>query len=126
MRLNTGPITRGLQGTIRIGRAREKIVGKRNAVPDKNLILNRDSFANKGMAGNLTAIADFRPFLNLDESSDLHIITNLTAIEIRETEYTDPFAQNHIWGDLLMQAKRSGHFGRSNIDRAIGGDYTAN
>lgn len=63
---------------------------------DENLVFNRYTFANEGVARNFDGPADRGILLNLNERADLGIIANRAAVEIYKREYSDIFAESDI------------------------------
>ena len=81
--------------------ARVAVVGENNMVPDENVVLQSDAFANESVAGNFTTAANFRAFLDFDKRADFHIVANFTAVKIGEAENTDIPAQLDVGSNLL-------------------------
>src|SRR2546423_259756 len=74
---NALPVLLGLKLAAICSRARVKVVDERNVMPDKDFVLESDSFAQKGVTRDFATVADFHPLLNFDKVSDLCIISYL-------------------------------------------------
>src|SRR5207249_1602197 len=68
---------------------------------NEDLLLQRHSFANKTVTGNLAAMPDLGALLNFNERADPHVVANLAAVQIGEAINTHPLAQLYVWRDLL-------------------------
>ena len=65
-------------------RARIRVVDKRHAVADENIVLNRHAFADERVARHFASPPHARVLLNFDECSDLCFVSNLASIQIDE------------------------------------------
>ena len=102
-RRNHGPIRLGLGDSTRAGGPRKPVVGEHHTVPEKYLVLDRDAFANEGMAGDLAGVANLRTFLNFNKGADARIVPDDTAVEIDESEKANVPAQLDV---VFDQAER--------------------
>ena len=87
------PIGFGLQASSVRGGPGIAIVDEDYPVSDKDVVLNDDAFADKGVAGYLAALADKGIFLNFDECADFCIASNLATVQIDEFCEPDVFTQ---------------------------------
>ena len=74
-------------------RARVRVVDKRHAMADENIVLNRYAFADERVARHFASPAHARILLNLDECSDLCFVSNLASIQIDEFRQLDVLAK---------------------------------
>ena len=88
-RLQQLPVLLRLQGAVARRRARVLVVDEHDAVPDEDLVLDRDPLADEGVALDLAAGADPRSPLDLDERPDPGRVADLAAVEIRERSDDD-------------------------------------
>ena len=97
---NDVPILFGLQTTIG-GRPWVKIVDEHHSVSHEHVILDRDSFADESVRGNLAPASNECLFLNLDEGSNLGVIPQRAAVEIHQVrlENPDSLSQNNVGGN---------------------------
>ena len=79
------------------------VVDERHIVADEHLVLDRHSFANEGVAGDLAAVANPGALLNFHKGPDLHFVANFAAVEIGETIDAHPFAEFHIRRDAFAE-----------------------
>src|SRR5262245_48542497 len=68
---------------------------------NKYVVLDRDAFANEGVARNLTASTDDRILLNLNKTSDARLIPHCAAVKVRESEYLYGAPQDNIGSDAV-------------------------
>src|SRR5712664_2352963 len=74
------PLLLRFQLSIGVGGARIKVVDEGDIVPDKDLLLQSYSFADKRVTGNFAPTANPNSLLDFDKGADFHIITDLAAI----------------------------------------------
>ena len=74
-------------------------------MPDENLILDRHSFANEGMTGNLAILSNGRIFLNFDKCSDLRVVSDFASVEIARLDDFDPRAEFDVAHASLMDLR---------------------
>ena len=72
------------------------IIDKRDIVTDKNIVLDGDAFADKGVAGNLAVLADSGIFLYFHESTDFGIVVDIASVKVHEFVYLDVFTELYI------------------------------
>jgi hypothetical protein len=94
----TSPVGLSLEGSSR-GGSWKAIVYERDAMANKDLILESHPFAEERMTGNFAAIANAHSFLDLDERANLHIITDFTTVEIGEGVDLDALPKLNIRRD---------------------------
>ena len=63
---------------------------------DKYIVLDRDSFADEGVTGNLAVTSNLRILLDLYERADLGLITDLASIKIDKLGKLYVFAQFYV------------------------------
>ena len=78
------PVGLGLSRSVRVGRAGVNVVREHHAVPDEDLVLDRDPLADERVRRDLAMGADRCVLLNLDEGADLRLVTDLAAVKIDE------------------------------------------
>ncbi len=83
-RWNNLPVSVRLQSPVRVSSPRIFVVEENDAVPDKDLVLDRDPLTNKGVARDFTVAAYPSAFLNFDERPNLAAIADFTAVEVDE------------------------------------------
>ena len=65
------------------------IIGKHNAVPHEHLIIDLDSFADKGVRRNLAAATYDGAALNFNEGANARFVTDLATVNIDEALVKD-------------------------------------
>jgi hypothetical protein len=78
------PVCCRLHCSVVVGRARISIIGKHDAMTDKNLILNDHSLANERVGRYLASISDRGIALYLDEWTDEGTVADRAAVQIDE------------------------------------------
>ena len=75
-----------------------QIVDEHDAMSNKNIILDRDSFADECMRRDLAAPPDDGVFLHLDKRSHLGFVTDCAAVEVNQIwlEDLDPVPQDNV------------------------------
>jgi hypothetical protein len=69
---------------------------------NEDLVLECDTFAEKGVARDFAAVAYFHALLDFDEGADFGAVANLTAVEVYERENTDVTTQFNVRSDALV------------------------
>ncbi len=82
------------------------VIDERHVVADENLVLQRDSFTDEGMAGDFATVADFGAFLDLHKSPNFYVVPDLTTVQVGEAVNADIFAQLDVGGNLLKRRLR--------------------
>src|SRR6266568_6075264 len=90
------PILLRFQLSLCVGGTRIQVVDEGDIVPDKDLILQGYSFADKRVTGNLATVANLNTFLDFDKGADLHIIADLAAIKVGEPVYADSLSKLYV------------------------------
>ena len=75
------PVFLGLE-TVIGRRTRIQIVNKDDAVPDEDIILDRDAFADEGVRRDLATPSNSGVFLHLDECSYLAFVADGATLEV--------------------------------------------
>ena len=96
------PVRFRLKLSIGIDRSRIAIVDEGYTVSDEDIGFDRNTFADKAVAANLTTIANFRPLLNFNECANRCFIANLAAVEIHERVNSYVATKPHIRGNALV------------------------
>jgi hypothetical protein len=65
-------------------------------VPDKNIVLYSDTFADEGVTGDFAVFTDNGVLLDFNKSADFAIVTNRTTIEVNELRKLYVFAQRNV------------------------------
>jgi hypothetical protein len=78
-------------------------------MPDKNLVLDSDPFADEGVAGDFAAATDPGALLDFHEGTDFRVVANLTPIKIGESEDFDTLPDFYIGGDALVEGHLVAH-----------------
>ena len=92
------PISFSLRQPIRC-RSRVRIVDEHDPMTHEDFVLDRDAFADEGMAGDFAAGADDRVLLNLHKRADATLVADPAAVEINETMDRDVFSQPNVGRD---------------------------
>src|SRR5712691_7097947 len=96
------PVELRLELARRGRRARIGVVDERDAVPDEDLILDGDAFADERVARNLAATAHLRVLLDLDERADFGFVANLAAVQVDELPKRDVVPQLDVRRNGLL------------------------
>src|SRR6202050_1152529 len=99
------PVALGLERAVPVDGARKPIVDKNHAMSDEHPVLDHDARADKGVAGDLAALADPRLLLNLDEGADAAIVADLASVEVYERRKADVFAELDVIGHTNVCGK---------------------
>src|SRR5207249_516216 len=67
-----------------------------------DVVLDRDPFADKRVARDLTVSPDACLLLNLDEGTDLGVVTHVASVEIDEARQGDTRPQLHVGSDVSI------------------------
>ena len=102
------PVGSGLQCAIAVGGAWEPVVDESNIMSHKHFVLDDHAFTDKGVTGDLAALADPRVFLDLNEGPDFRIVADVASVEVGEPEDTDVLAEFDVGRDLLVERHRGG------------------
>ena len=94
---NHGPISVGLQASVRVHGPGMQIVGEHHAVADEYALLERDPFANEGMARDLAVLTNGGVALNLDERPDSCARADAAPVHVDQIRMMDDnaFFENH-------------------------------
>src|SRR5262245_43415337 len=90
------PVVCGLQAAVLGGRTRGLVVDEEDAVPDEDLVVDVDSFADEAVALDLAAGTHARASLNLDKRPDPRTRADRAAVEIRERPDVHVVPEGHI------------------------------
>src|SRR5579862_3698258 len=74
------PVGFGLQISVGGRCTRITIVDEHHSMPNEDVVLYEDAFADKGVAGNLAALAYTGIFLDFHECADLCLIADLATV----------------------------------------------
>ena len=77
-----GPVGVGLHAAVIGGGAGIKVVGEDDAVPDEDLVLDLDPFADERMRGDLAPPANDRILLNLNERPDPGAAADAAPVQV--------------------------------------------
>ena len=90
------PIGLCLQLSVHCGCAGVGVIDKSDIVPDKNIVLYSDTFADEGVTGDFAVFTDNGVLLDFNKSADFAIVTNRTTIEVNELRKLYVFAQRNV------------------------------
>ena len=78
------PVIAVFQRAFGVRACRIDVIGEHHAMPDENFVLQRDTFANETMRGNLAARTDLATRLNFYKGADPAILTDPASINVYE------------------------------------------
>ena len=78
------PVLFGLEPTPARGRSWVRVINKRHAVADEDVVFDGYSLTHESVTRDLATIPHGRILLDFDKSANLCLVTNLATIEIDE------------------------------------------
>ena len=93
-----GPIRLGLQPAVPRGGAGVGVIDESHPMPDEDIILDRHTFADEGVAGDLAVPADGGVFLDFHEGADLGVVADGAAVEVDEFREPDILPELDVFG----------------------------
>lgn len=66
---------------------------------DEYVVLDRDAFANKAMAGDFAIFSNPYVLLDFDKSPDFRVFPDVAAVKVDELRQFDAAGQFHVWSN---------------------------
>jgi hypothetical protein len=85
-----------LQASFSSSGARITVVDELDPVPDEDVVLDANTFADKGVTRNLAELAHTGIFLDFYECADLRVVADLAPVQIYKLREPDVFPQFHV------------------------------